>query len=215
MTAGNTIRVVVADDHDMMRAGVCRLLQDAPDIEVVAEAESAEKAMQHFLKHQPDVVIMDLSMPGIGGLEGVRRILKRDPAARVLVMSMHEDVIYPTRAIQAGAKGYISKRTAPDALLRAVRVTAKGEVFLERDIAQKIALHGIAGTKDALQELTEREFEVFRLLAEGASVQQISESLFLSPKTVGTYQTRIMQKLGVNNSAELARYAIRKGVIEP
>lgn len=208
-------RVVVADDHAMVRAGIRRLLEDAPDMEVVGEAESGEQAMQEFIKHRPDVLIMDLSMPGIGGLEGIRRILKKEPAAKILIVSMHEDAIYPTRAVQAGAKGYLSKRTAPDALLRAVREVAKGEVFLERNIAQKIALHGINGVKNPFQDLTEREFEVFRMLAEGRAVAEIAELLFLSAKTVGTYQTRIMHKLGAHNSAELARLAIRIGLVEP
>jgi two-component system invasion response regulator UvrY len=208
------IRVVVADDHTMVRAGIRRVLESAKDIEVVGEADTAEHAIQQFFAHAPDVLIMDLTMPGIGGLEGVRRILKRQPAAKILILSMHEDVVYPTRVIQAGAKGYLTKRAAPDALLRAVREIAKGEVFLERDIAQKIALHGIAGATDPFRELSEREFEVFRMLAEGKSVAAIAESLFLSPKTVGTYQTHIMQKLGVQNAAELARLAIRKGLIQ-
>lgn len=207
-------RVVVADDHAMVRAGIRRVLEGTKDIEVVGEAESGEQAVQQFSKHQPDVLIMDLSMPGIGGLEGLRRILKRQPAARILVLSMHEDVVYPTRAIQAGARGYLTKRTAPEALLRAVREIVKGEVFLERDIAQKVALHGIAGGKDLFRELSEREFEVFRMLAEGQAVTDVAAALFLSPKTVGTYQTRIMQKLGVNNTAGLVRLAIRNGLIQ-
>lgn len=209
------IRVIVADDHAMLRAGIRRLLEDAPDMEVVGEAETGEQAIQEFIKHRPDVLIMDLSMPGIGGLEGVRRILKKQPAAKILIVSMHEDTIYPTRALQAGAKGYLSKRTAADALPRAVRAVAGGEVFLERDIAQKIALHGINGVKNPFQELTEREFEVFRMLAEGRAVAEIAKLLFLSAKTVGTYQTRIMHKLGVRNSAELARLAIRIELVEP
>ncbi len=209
------ISVIVADDHAMLRAGIRRLLEDAPDMEVVGEAETGEQAIQEFIEHRPDVLIMDLSMPGIGGLEGVRRILKKQPAAKILIVSMHEDAIYPTRALQAGAKGYLSKRTAPDALLRAVRAVAGGEMFLERGIAQKIALHGISGVKNPFQELTEREFEVFRMLAEGRAVAEIAKLLFLSVKTVGTYQTRIMHKLGVRNSAELARLAIRIELVEP
>jgi two-component system invasion response regulator UvrY len=208
------LRVIVADDHAMVRAGFRRVLEGAKDIEVVGEAESGEQAVQQFFAHAPDVLIMDLSMPGIGGLEGVRRILKRQPAARILILSMHEDVVYPTRAIQAGAKGYLTKRAVPDALVRAVREIARGEVFLERDVAQRIALHGIAGASDPFRELSEREFEVFRMLAEGRTVTEIAEALFLSPKTVGTYQTRIMQKLGVNNTAGLARLAIRNGLIQ-
>jgi two-component system, NarL family, invasion response regulator UvrY len=212
MTAN--ITVMIADDHEMVRAGIRRLLADAPEIEVVGEAESGEQAVERHFAERPDVLILDLSMPGIGGLEGMRRILKHLPSAKILVLSMHEDVVYPTRVIQAGAKGYLTKRTAPDALLRAVRDVARGEVFLEREIAQKVALHGINGHNSVFTDLSEREFEVFIMLAEGQSVVAIAEALFLSPKTVGSYQTRIMQKLGVHNAAGLARLAIRNGLIQ-
>jgi len=212
--SGTRTRVIIVDDHTMVRAGIRRVLESAKDVEVIGEADSAEDAINLYTNLNPDVLITDLSMPGIGGLEGIQRILKRAPEAKILVLSMHEDVVYPTRAIQAGAKGYLSKRTAPDALLRAVREIMRGQVFLERDVAQKIALHGIAGSSDPFRELSEREFEVFRMLAEGKAVNDIAESLFLSPKTVGTYQTRIMQKLGVQNAAGLVRLAIRKGVIQ-
>jgi two-component system invasion response regulator UvrY len=214
MSEGRT-RVVIADDHTMVRAGIRRVLEGTQDVEVIGEADSGERAIQQFFAHRPDVLIMDLTMPGIGGLEGVRRILKRQPDARILILSMHEDIVYPTRVLQAGAKGYLTKRSPPEALLRAIRELARGEVFLEREVAQKIALHGVAGATDPFWGLSEREFGVFRMLAEGKPVVEIAELLFLSPKTVGTYQTRIMQKLGVQNAAELARLAIRKGVIEP
>ena len=209
-----TIKVIVADDHAVVRAGVRRLLDESPDIEVVAEADTGEQAYRDYFKYQPDVLITDLNMPGIGGLEAVRRIRAKDEQARILVLSVNEDVVFPTRVVQAGAMGYVTKRSVPDALIRAVRTVAKGEVFLERELAQKIALHGINGIDDPFKDLSDREFEVFRMLAEGRSVTEVAESLFLSPKTVGTYQTRIMQKLGVPNTAALARLAIRKGVID-
>ncbi|MBE9516005.1 MAG: response regulator [Proteobacteria bacterium] len=209
------ITVLLADDHAMIRAGIRRLLDDTADVEVVAEVDTGELAYREYFQHQPDVSIMDLTMPGIGGLEAIRRIRQKDGNARILVLSVHEDVIFPTRVIQAGGMGYLSKRTAPEALIRAVRSVARGEVFLERDIAQKIALHGINGEEDPIKELSEREFEVFRMLAEGKTVNEVAEALFLSPKTVGTYQTRIMQKLKVSNIAGLTRLAIRKGLIEP
>ncbi|MDH5633880.1 MAG: response regulator [Gammaproteobacteria bacterium] len=215
MKKENTITVLLADDHAIIRAGIRRLLDDAPDMTVVAEVDSGEMAYREHMLLHPDVTIMDLTMPGIGGLEAIRRIRSKDEKARILVLSVHQDVIFPTRVIQAGGIGYLSKRTAPEALLSAVRCVAKGEVFLERDIAQKIALHGIAGEEDPVKELSEREFEVFRMLAEGKSVNEVADALFLSSKTVGTYQTRILQKLNVNNIAGLAHLAIRKGIIEP
>ncbi len=214
MRAGS-IHVILADDHTVVRAGIRRLLEDASDVEVVAEAESGEQFLDAYFKHKPDVAITDLVMPGLGGMEAIRRIRVKDESAKILVLSVHEDILFPVRVIKAGALGYLSKRTVPDALLRAVRTVARGEAFLEREIAQKIALEGIAGLSDPLKELTDREFEVFRMLADGDPVVEIAQRLFLSPKTVGTYQTRIMHKLGVHNAVELARFALRKGLIEP
>ena len=210
-----SIRVILADDHAVVRAGIRRLLEDAGDIQVLAEVESGEEFVEAYFKLHPDVGITDLSMPGIGGIEAIRRIRVKAESARLLVLSVHEDVLFPVRVIKAGALGYLSKRIAPEALLRAVRTVARGETFLERDLAQKIALDGIAGADNPLKELTDREFEVFRMLAEGRTVNDIAEKLFLSPKTVGTYQTRILQKTGTENTAALARLAIRKGLIEP
>lgn len=214
MNAG-AICAILADDHAVVRAGIRRLLEDAADIRVVAEAENGEGFLDAYFCHKPDVAITDLSMPGIGGIEAIRRLRLKDENARILVLSVHEDVMFPVRVIKAGALGYLSKRTAPEALLRAVRAVARGETFLERELAQKIALDGIAGTDDILKGLTDREFEVFRMLAEGRSVNEVAEKLFLSPKTVGTYQTRVLQKTGLDSTAALARLAIRKGLIDP
>lgn len=210
-----TIRIVLADDHAVVRAGIRRLLEDAGDIRVEAEAASGEEFQEAYFKYRPDVGVTDLSMPGIGGLEAIRRIRIKDETARLLVLSVHEDVVFPMRVIKIGALGYLSKRTAADALLRAVRTVARGEKFLEREIAQKIALDSLGGADDPLKGLTDREFEVFRMLAEGISVNDVARKLFLSAKTVGTYQTRIMQKTGSDNAAALVRLAIRKGLIEP
>lgn len=214
MGAGS-IHVVLADDHAVVRAGIRRLLDDAGDIKVVAEAGSGEHFVEAYFEYKPDVAITDLSMPGIGGVEAIRRILAKESSARILVLSVHEDVLFPVRVIKTGALGYLSKRTAPEALLRAVRTVAAGETFLEREIAQKIAMDGIYGANDPLRELTDREFEVFRMLADGSTVNEVAEKLFLSPKTVGTYQTRILQKTGADSSAALTRLAIRKGLIDP
>ncbi len=205
---------MLADDHAIVRAGIRRLLDDSKDIDVVDEVDNGEEAFREYFRHKPDVAILDLSMPGIGGLEAIRRIRSKDTGARILVLSVHEDEVFPVRVIQAGALGYLTKRTAPEALIRAVRMVAKGEVFLERDIAQKIALKGIAGVNDPFKDLSEREFEVFCMLARGRSVTEVAEALFLSPKTVGTYQTRIMKKLRVENLAELTHLAIRHGCVE-
>lgn len=208
------IRVILADDHAVVRAGFRRLLEEAEDIVVVSESESGEKACHDYFKHKPDVAILDLSMPGIGGLSAIQRILAKDKNARILALSVHEDIEFPTRVLQSGARGYISKRCVPGVLIEAVHVIANGGTFLEREIAQQIAIDGATNSnKDSVSTLTEREFEVFCRLAEGWPVKKIAKSLFISPKTVATYQTRIMHKLDVSNIATLARLAIRKGFV--
>jgi len=211
----DTLRVLLVDDHAIVRAGLRRMLESGGDITVVAEYDSGEQMLEAYFRDKPDVVVTDLSMPGIGGLEAIRRVLAKDDKARILVLSAHEDTLLPTRVLKAGAIGYLSKRTVPESLVRAVRSVARGETFLDPDIAQKIAMEGLSGQHDPLMDLTDREFEVFRMLAEGRSVSEVAEKLFLSPKTVGTYQTRVLQKTGADNTAALARMAIRKGLIEP
>jgi len=216
MVSGMTTvtRVLLTDDHSIVRAGLRRLLSESTMIEVVAEAVSGEQAYSDYALIAPDVVLMDLTMPGIGGIEATRRILAKDPQARVLILSIHEEAIFAVRALQAGAAGYITKRCAPEMLLTAVSAVACGETFLEPRLAKEIAIAGVAGNNDPMMGLTDREFEVFRMLAEGKTVIQVAKTLFLSDKTVSTYQTRIMRKLGAQNSAELARLAIRRGLIE-
>lgn len=209
-----TVRVILADDHEIVRAGLRRLIDGSPDIQVLVEVESGEQAFREYFSQQPDVALLDLNMPGMGGLEAMRRILARDVNARMLVLSMHEDAVYPARALQSGAKGYVTKRCAPDVLLDAIRAVARGEVFLEPRIARQLAQDGVTGKEEPLMKLTAREFEVFRLLAAGKSVNDIAETLFLSAKTVGTYQTRILTKLNANNLSDLTRLAIRMGYIE-
>ncbi|MDH4134824.1 MAG: response regulator transcription factor [Gammaproteobacteria bacterium] len=208
------VRVILADDHEIVRAGLRRLIDASPDIQVLVEVENGEQAFREYFAQQPDVALFDLNMPGMGGLEAIRRILARDANARILALSMHEDAVYPARALQSGAKGYVTKRCAPDVLLDAIRTVARGEVFLEPRIARQLALDGLNGKEEPLMALTAREFEVFRLLAAGKSVNEIAETLFLSAKTVGTYQTRILTKLNANNLSDLTRLAIRMGYIE-
>lgn len=208
------VRVILADDHAVVRAGLRRLIDASPDIHVLAEAESGEQAFREYLAQRPDMAIFDLNMPGMGGLEALRRILAHDAAARILVLSMHEDVVYPARALQSGARGYVTKRCAPEVLLDAIRVVARGEIFLEPRIAQQLAMNGVIGKEEPLMELTAREFEVFRLLAAGKSVNEIANVLFLSAKTVGTYQTHILKKLNANNLSDLTRLAVRMGYVD-
>jgi two-component system, NarL family, invasion response regulator UvrY len=210
----NKITILLVDDHELVRAGFRRLLEDGDQFTVVAEAGSGEQAVQDYAKYHPQVVVMDISMPGIGGIGAIERIIARDSTAHILVLSVHEDSVFTTRALQAGAKGFIPKRSAPEEMLKAVQQVAQGKMCIDPAIAQQIAMQKLTGSDNLLDVLSQREFEVFRLLAEGKTVNEIAEILSLSPKTVGTHHTNIKQKLDVSNSAELARLAIRSGLLE-
>jgi two-component system invasion response regulator UvrY len=211
--AGAEIRVMLVDDHAIVRSGFRRLLEQTPEIVVVAEAASGEEAYQAYPACRPDVVVMDLSMPGAGGLEAIRRLLARDPGARVLVYSMHESSAFATQAMRAGACGYVTKASAPDVLVEAVVTVNGGRNYFSPDMAQKIALERVGGERDPLQVLSPREFEVFRLLAEGRSTEEIAERLFLSHKTVANHATQVKQKLGVSAPVELLRLALKHGIV--
>jgi len=208
------IKILLVDDHALVRAGFKRLLEDGGQFTVIAEADSGEQAVQDYIKFQPDVVVMDISMPGIGGIGAIERIIVRHPEARILVLSVHEDAVFTTRALQAGAKGFIPKRSAPEEMIKAVEQVSQGKMCIDPEIAQQIAMQKLTGSDNIIDVLSQREFEVFRLLAEGKTVNNIAEILSLSPKTVGTHHTNIKQKLDVSNSAELARLAIRSGILD-
>lgn len=210
----NQKTVLLVDDHELVRAGFRRLLEDGDKFTVVAEAGSGEQAVKDFNQHHPDVVVMDISMPGIGGVGAIERIIAREPHAKILVLSVHEDSVFTTRAMQAGALGFIPKRSAPEEMLKAVEMVAAGKTCIAPEIAQQLAMQKLTGSENPLDVLSQREFEVFRLLAEGKTVNEIADILSLSPKTVGTHHTNIKQKLNVSNSAELARLAIRSGLVD-
>ena len=209
------IRVMIVDDHALVRTGFRLLLDEPADIEVVAEADSGEAAYSLYSKVSPDVVLIDLAMPGIGGIEAIKRLIARDPDTRILALSAHEDISHPKRVLQAGALGYLSKRQAPEVLIDAIRQIARGRRVIDPDLAQQIAVAGLSGESNPLEELSEREFEVFVKLAMGKSVSQIAETLSLSPSTVGTHLYNVKQKLGLSNQAEITLLAVRHGVIEP
>lgn len=211
--AGQTIRILLVDDHAVVRAGYRLLLENCADIEVVAEADSGELAGRLFEECRPDVVIMDLSLPGMGGLEAIRRIMARDASARVLVISMHEDPVFVEQALQTGARGYMSKSGAPEALVEAIRALAAGCTYLEKTLAERLAFHKVRGRDSPLSALSTREFEIFCLLAEGYSTSEIAQRLSLSYKTVANYSSQIKSKLDVGSVAEIARLAIRHNIV--
>jgi two-component system invasion response regulator UvrY len=209
------IRVLLVDDHAVVRMGFRLLLQSVADLEVLAEAESGEAACRMYLDLNPDVVVMDLAMPGMGGLEALRRIRARDPHAQVLTLSAQDDPMHARRALQEGALGFLSKRSAPEALIEAVTAVAAGRRYLDPVLAQKLALAEFdGGGKSPVERLSEREFEVFIRLAGGATVQRIAQDLNLSASTIGTHLYNIKQKLCAANQSELTLIAIRHGLIE-
>jgi two-component system invasion response regulator UvrY len=208
-----SIRVLLTDDHEVVRAGFARLLESTSDISVVADAGSGEEACLEDLNHQPDVLVMDLTMPGIGGLEACRRILAKDPKARILIFSVHENEVMLERALEVGVKGYISKRSASQVMIQAVRQVAAGDMYIGQEMISHLVDQQTSTEGAQLKELTAREFEVFRLLADSKSVNETAGILNISPKTVGHHKANIQEKLGISNIAGLAHLAIRLGII--
>ena len=209
------INVMLVDDHAVVRMGFKMLLETATDIKVIVEAENGENAIKYYVEHKPDVIVMDITMPGIGGMEAIDRILAKDSHAKILVLSAHEDSVHPKRVLNAGAMGYLTKRSAAEELIKAIRTVANGKKYIEASVAQQMAIAQLTGEQSPVDVLSEREFEVFMSLAKGKSTNEIAETLFLSPRTVGTHLYNIKQKLNANNSAEIALIAMRSGLLEP
>jgi two-component system invasion response regulator UvrY len=210
----SVINVMLVDDHAVVRMGFKMLLETDADIKVVCEAESGEQAIQRYVEFKPHVVVMDITMPGIGGMEAIERILAKDSAAKILVLSAHEDSVHPKRVLNAGAMGYLTKRSAAEEMIKAIRVVASGKKYLEAGVAQQMAIQQLSGDQNPVDVLSPREFEVFMALAKGKTTNEIAETLFLSPRTVGTHLYNIKQKLNANNSAEIALIAMRSGLLE-
>jgi two-component system invasion response regulator UvrY len=207
------IRVILVDDHSVVREGYRRLLERATGIEVVGEAANAADAYSEFQRLHPDVVVMDISLPGASGIEAMRHMLAREPRARVLMFSMHEEPIFASRAFQVGALGYVTKASAPEVLVAAVRSVAQGRRYISHDMAQTLALQAVGGGNANLSALSNREFEVMRLLVAGDTLAAIADKLQLSYKTVANHQSAIRQKLGVETHAQLIQMAQRNGVL--
>ncbi len=207
------IRVMLVDDHAVVRTGFRLLLETAADVRVVAEADCGESACAKFDESTLDVVVLDLSMPGIGGLETIKRLRARHRDARLLALSAHDDSMHARRALSQGTLGFLSKRTAPETLLEAVRTVAAGRRYIDPQLAQHIALAEVGGTGSPIETLSGREFEVFIRLANGEDVQRIAAALNLSASTVGTHLYNLKQKLEVTNQAELTLLAMRAGLI--
>jgi len=205
------LSVMLVDDHRVVLEGYRRLIERDPALSIVAEAGNAESAYRAFCEHRPDVTVLDIAMPGISGIDAIRRILARDEAARIVVCSMYEDPIYAERSLENGASGYVTKAKAADALVAAIKAVAQGERYLSEDIARTLVEWQARG-RSALAALNVREMEILRLLVGGTSLPDIASTMNLSEKTVANYQTLIRQKLGARNAAQLLRAAARLGV---
>ena len=209
------LKVLLVDDHSVVRMGFKMLIDAEQDMEVIAEAESGEEGIKKFQELKPDLIVMDITMPGIGGLEAIERIVAKDKNVRILVLSAHEDSVHPKRALSAGAIGYLTKRSAAEELIIAIRTVGSGKKYIESTVAQQLAITQLSGENDPTEILSDREFEVFMSLAKGKSTNEIADTMCLSPRTVGTHLYNIKQKLNANNSAEIALIAIRSGLLEP
>jgi two-component system response regulator NreC len=212
------LRIILGDDHTMVRQGLRKILEDHRDWEVVGEAGDGREAVKKVLEHEPDVAVLDIGMPLLNGIEATRQIVKRAPSVRILILSMHSDEAYITQALQAGAKGYLLKDSADSDLIRAVTDVAAGRSFFSPAVA-KVMLDDYVrhladkGIVDRYDALSEREREVFQLIAEGHSNKEIADVLSISPATVETHRAHIFQKLDLHNTAEVVLYAVRRGVI--
>lgn len=208
------IRVLLADDHAIVRAGLRRLIEESGDIKVVAEAADGEEALREARKTPPDVAIIDISMPGMDGLEVVNQIRSFLPTLPILILTMHEEEQYVGRALSAGAMGYVTKRSAPEELVKAVRRLHGGGRFLSDSASEALAARAARG-KSPLDALSNREMQVLRCLALGKTNREIAETYHISIKTVDTYRGRLLGKLGLRNNAELSRFAIQHRLVEP
>lgn len=208
------IKVLVVDDHDLVRMGITRMLTDISGIKVVGEAASGEDAIRLSRELQPQVVLMDVKMPGIGGLEATRKLLRQDPDIRVLAVTVCDEEPFPSRLLKAGAAGYLTKGAALDEMVKAIRAVASGQRYISPEIAQQLALKNLDDEKGSPFELlSEREMQITMMIVNCQKVQEISDRLFLSPKTVNSYRYRIFEKLGIDSDVELTLLAVRHGLL--
>jgi two-component system, NarL family, invasion response regulator UvrY len=205
------LKILIVDDHPIIRTGLRRLLAGEPEIEI-RDAASGREAISAFREDRPALVILDLNLPGLGGLEVIVRLKIADPAARILVLSMHDEEIHVTRALQAGAMGYISKNASPEEIIEAIRRVADGHTYIEHEIAERLVFSNIRAPSHALEHLSSRDLEILRLLARGCTLLQIADTIGVSYKTAANNCTQIKVKLGATSAADLIRIAMRSGL---
>ena len=214
MTTSHSIRLLLVDDHAVVREGYRRLLERRSDLRIVGEAENAAEGYRLFKDLAPDVAILDLSLPDMGGIELIKRLVQRDPGARILAFSMHRDPLFATQALRAGALGYVTKSCAPEVPVKAVYQVAARQRVLSPDIAPDLALALLEGDDDPCRQLTPREFEILRLVLDGRNAEEIDEALHISPKTAQNIHYQVKAKLGVKSDIELMRLALRLKLVE-
>ena len=209
------ISVLLTDDHELVRTGIRRLLEDSKQIRIVGEADCGEDATRLVPELKPDVVLMDVNMPGIGGVEACRRILQRDPAQKIIVLTVHNEQTFPKRMLEIGAKGYLTKECGVEEMLTAIRQVNNGGAYIAPSIAQQLALSLLPGNEDnPIDRLSRREFQVMLMISHGLTNAEISDKLCLSPKTISTYRLRLLDKLGAQNEVDLIKIAVEQGMVE-
>lgn len=209
------IRVLVVDDHQLVRLGTCRLLEDIAGIEVIGDVESGELAVEWVRQHNPDVVLMDIQMPGIGGLEATRRCLRAHHELKVIAVTIYEDEPYPSKLLSVGASGYLTKRADVAEMALAIKKVMTGQRYISADIAQQLALRPFSGSNESpFDQLSTREMQITLMVIMGHRVQEISEKLSLSPKTINSYRYRVFEKLDLKNDVGLTKLAIKHGIID-
>lgn len=209
------IKVLVVDDHDLVRMGITRMLADVPGIKVIGEAPTGEEAIKYVREVQPDVVLMDAKMPGMGGLEATRKILRSHPDVRIIAVTVCDEEPFPSRFMQAGASGYLTKGASLDEMVRAIKAVKVGQRYISPEIAQRLALQRFDAEENPFDELSERELQIAMMIVSGQQSQDIADSLFISPKTVNSYRYRIFEKLNIKSDVDLTLMAVRHGLVDP
>ncbi len=209
------IKVLLTDDHALVRSGIRRLLEDSKQVTIVGEAECGEDSLKMAQELGPDVILMDVNMPGIGGVETCRRILQRDPDQKIIVLTIHNEQTFPKRMLEIGAKGYLTKECGVDEMLDAIRQVYNGGAYIASSIAQQLALSPLPGNKHKpIDRLSPRQFQVMLMISHGLTNAEISDKLCLSPKTISTYRLRLLEKLGAQNEVDLIKIAVEQGMVE-
>lgn len=209
------ISVLLTDDHALVRSGIRRLLEDSGQVDIVGEADCGEESLIMTQSLNPDVILMDVNMPGIGGVEACRRILQRDPKQKIIVLTVHSERTFPKRMLEIGAKGYLTKECAVDEMIEAIKQVNNGKSYIATSIAQQLALSLLPGNgENPIDRLSRREFQVMLMITNGLSNIEMSDKLCLSPKTISTYRLRLLEKLGAHNEVDLIKIAVEQGMVE-